>query len=69
MIFDIPEEKRRKRAWLRATLKNLEFKMEQQSVWIGRTKIPKRLVDDLDRFGLLDYVQIFEATKFGTLAR
>jgi Fe-S oxidoreductase len=69
IIFDIPEEKRRKRAWLRATLKNLGFEIEQQSVWIGKTKISKTLLDDLDKFGLLEYIQIFEATKLGSLYR
>jgi len=67
VIFDIPENLRRKRAWLRATLKNLGFEMIQHSVWQGDVKIPRRFIDDLRRFGLIDYVEVAEVRKFGTL--
>jgi hypothetical protein len=67
VIFDIPESRRRKRAWLRATLRNMGFKKTQQSVWKGKGKVPKRFIDDLGRFKLLDCVEIFKADKLGTL--
>src|SRR3990170_6514071 len=43
IVFDIPESERKKRAWLRSALKNLNFKMIQQSVWIGKVRIPEEL--------------------------
>jgi len=68
VMFDIPEERRRKRSWLRSVLKNLGFEKVQQSVWIGKVKIPRELLGDLERFSLMDFVEIFEATKVGTLS-
>ncbi len=68
VMFDIPEKMRRKRAWLRSVLKNLGFEKVQQSVWKGTNKIPRRLLQDLERFSMMNYVDIFEATKLGTLS-
>jgi len=67
VVFDVPEKERRKRDWLRSVLKRLELKMVQKSVWIGKVKIPKELLDDLFNLKLLDYVEIFEVSKSGSL--
>ena len=67
VIFDIPEQERRKRGWLRAALKNLGLKMVQKSVWIGKLKIPKEFLDDLFKLRLIDYIEIFEISKTGSL--
>jgi len=67
VIFDIPEQERRKRGWLRAALKNLGLKMVQKSVWIGKVKIPKEFLDDLFKLRLIDYIEIFEISKTGSL--
>ena len=67
VAFDIPERERRKRDWLREVLKNLELKMIQKSVWFGKVKIPKELIEDLDNLGLSEFVEIFEVSKTGTL--
>ncbi len=67
--FDIPEKLRHKRNWLREVIKNLGFKMIHQSVWIGKTKIPKELINDLDDLKILEYIEIFEVTKGGTLRK
>lgn len=66
-VFDIPEKERKKRAWLRSVLKNLNFKMIQQSVWAGKVKIPEDFLDDLKELHLIDYVEIFEISKSGSL--
>ena len=42
--FDIPEKLRGKRDWLREVIKNLDFKMIHQSVWIGKTKVPRQFI-------------------------
>lgn len=67
VIFDIPERDRWKRSWLRAVLKNLGFRMLQQSVWAGKAKVPRELLDDFKRLRLLPHVEIFAVTKSGSL--
>jgi hypothetical protein len=67
VMFDIPEKERRKRAWLRAVLKNLGLKLIQKSVWIGKTKIPQPFLKDLADLRLINFVEIFEITKTGSL--
>jgi DNA-binding PadR family transcriptional regulator len=67
VIFDIPEKYRRKRDWLRVAITNLGFKMIQKSVWIGDVKISKDFLESLKNLYLLEYVEIFEITKQGTL--
>jgi CRISPR/Cas system-associated endoribonuclease Cas2 len=67
VIFDIPEKERRKRNWLRLALKSLELKMIQKSVWMGKVKLPKTFLEDLKRLRLVDFVEIFEISKTGSL--
>jgi DNA-binding transcriptional regulator PaaX len=67
VAFDIPEQERRKRAWLRSVLKHFGLHMVQKSVWIGKVIFPKEFLDDLDHFRLADYIEIFEVTKAGSL--
>jgi len=67
IIFDIPEKERHKRAWLRMALISLGFSLLQQSVWMGKNKIPERFIFDLRERGMLDFVQIFEISKKGTI--
>ncbi len=67
VMFDIPEKERRKRAWLRSALANLDFKIIQKSVWMGKTEIPKVFLEDLFKLKLIDCVEIFEISKTGSL--
>lgn len=67
VIFDIPEKERRKRGWLRSALKNIGFNLIQQSVWMGKVKIPKEFLDDLRELKIVNFVEIFEISKGGTL--
>src|SRR3989344_8265671 len=67
VAFDIPERERKKWDWLRLALKRLEFRMIQKSVWIGKVKVPKKLIDDLKKLKIIDGVEIFEITKTGSL--
>ncbi|MDP2704047.1 MAG: CRISPR-associated endonuclease Cas2 [bacterium] len=68
VIFDIPENARHKRAWLRVALLALGFSMCQQSVWMGKRKIPRKFLEDLRDRELLQYVHIFEISKRGSLS-
>jgi len=65
--FDIPEENRHKRDWLRSVLKNLGLQMLQKSVWIGKIKIPLALLEDFKKVRVLDYLEIFSVGKTGTI--
>lgn len=67
--FDIPEKFRRKRNWFREVVKNLGFKMIHQSAWVGKKRIPKGLINDLEDLRILEYIEIFEVTKSGTLKK
>ncbi len=67
VVFDVPENERRKRDWIRNVLKNLKFRMVQKSVWIGKVKISKELIDDLFKLKMDEYVEIFEISKAGSL--
>ena len=67
VIFDIPESQRRKRKWLRSVLKNLGFTMVQKSVWKGYSQIPSGFLKDIQKQRLAQFIEIFKATKLGSL--
>lgn len=67
IVFDIPEKEKRKRAWLRDVLKEMEFKLIQRSVWLGKGRLPKEFVDDIRTLNLSSYIHIFQVKKVGTL--
>lgn len=67
IIFDIPERYKSKREWLRRALSEMGFKMVQKSVWSGKVGIPKEFLRDLKELDLLDCIDIFRATRFGSL--
>lgn len=67
VMFDIPEKQRAKRQWLRETLRELNFKPLQKSVWMGKVKLPKSFIEDLESLDLLDYVEVLAVTKTGSL--
>lgn len=69
IIFDVPEKERYKREWLRAALIALGFSFLQQSVWIGKNKIPESFIVDLKDRGLLSCVEIFEVGRKGTITK
>ena len=67
VTFDIPERERRKRNWLRAQLVALEFRMLQQSVWLGKIQIPEDFISDLRKYEMIPYVHIFSVSKSGSI--
>lgn len=66
-IFDIPEKEKHKRKWLRSQLRDLGFRMVQKSVWMGRKKIPREFLEDIQELKLLAYIEIFAVTKTGSI--
>ena len=69
VVFDVPEQERQKRNWLRAVLECLGFVMLQKSVWIGKVVLPRSFLRDLAKLRLSDYVEIVGVTKMGSLRR
>lgn len=67
--FDIPERLRRKRNWLREVIRNFGFKMIHKSVWMGKGRIPKDFIEDLENLKILEFVEIFEISKTGSLKK
>lgn len=67
--FDIPETEKRKRNWFREVIKNLGFEMVHRSTWVGKIKIPAQLIFDLNRMNILEFIEIMEVTKNGTLKK
>jgi len=63
VAFDIPEEKRRARDWLRFELRLLDFKPLQKSVWIGPAPLPSEFVKSLSDLNLIRFVKFFRATE------
>lgn len=47
VIFDIPEEKKEQRSWLRQELYLLEYRLLQESVFIGKHPLPKSLIKSI----------------------
>lgn len=67
IAFDIPEKEKKKREWLRTALGQLGYKAIQRSVLLGKTKIPQAFLNDLNKLRMIEYVEIFEITKTGSL--
>ena len=67
VMFDIPENERKKRVWLRSALVVLGFKMVQKSVWMGKVKIPKDFLKDIAEIRVIKFIEIFEVGKTGSL--
>lgn len=65
--YDIPTAFNRERNILRSMLNMLGFNLIHKSVWVGKVSLPERFLGDLNALGILDYIQILEVTKNGTL--
>ena len=68
VIYDIPENKRKWRDWLRFQLVSFGYTMLQQSVWSGNNILSKDFINDLKRFELFPYVHVLSVNKKGTLS-
>lgn len=65
--YDIPVTFNKERAVLRSILDRLGFSMVHKSVWIGKVKLPKEFILALNQLSILDFVEIMEVTKNGSL--
>ena len=62
IIFDIPEEKRTYRNFLRRVLKQMKFNMIQKSVFIAPYTLPKEFYELLKEMDLLKFINVIEGT-------
>lgn len=58
VIFDIPEDERGKRNWLRVRLLSCDYAPLQKSVWMGKRPLPKELLKDLKSTGIIRFVHV-----------
>ena len=67
--YDIPVPFNKERDILRNMLRALDFRLVHKSVWVGKMALSERFIADLNRMGIIDYVEILEVTKDGTLKK
>lgn len=58
VVFDIPENRRRDRNWLRVELYSCAYSPLQRSVFIGTRPLPAKLLEELKMRELLSHVHI-----------
>ncbi|MEK7624521.1 MAG: hypothetical protein AAB404_02270 [Patescibacteria group bacterium] len=63
IVFDIPENQKKKRDWLRDTLTNFNFSMIQRSVWMGDSQLPEEFFYSLKELNLMPCIHIFAVNK------
>ena len=63
LIFDIPQEKRKIRDWLRRQIKEWDFIMIQHSVWRGWGPLPKEFNERLKMLGIEKCVKTFTISR------
>lgn len=63
LIFDIPENKRKVRWWIRNQIKFWDFKMIQKSVWVGYGPLPSEFMNRLKLLEVDKCVKIFNTVS------
>ena len=67
VAFDIPEQQRKKRNWLRVQLIACDFKSLQKSVWVGTRPLPEAFINEIDALNLSSHVHIMSIGEKGTM--
>jgi DNA-binding transcriptional regulator PaaX len=63
VAFDIPENKRKIRNWLRNQIKIFGYKMIQQSLWIGPGPLPTTFLKRLENLEVRKNIKTFRINK------
>jgi DNA-binding transcriptional regulator PaaX len=63
IVYDIEENRKKERNWLRFHLKKFHFVMIQKSVWVGPSPLPKEFTDYLKEIKLGDNLKTFKLAK------
>ena len=61
--FDIPGSQRSTRDWLRNQIKIFNYKMLQQSLWIGPGPLPSKFIKRLEELKIRKNIKIFSIKK------
>lgn len=67
VAFDVPENQRKKRQWLRTVLIACGFGSIQRSVFLGRRPLPEDVITEIHAMGMDRYIHIVSIQKSGTL--
>lgn len=63
IMYDIPQDKRAEREWLRFQLIKFGYEMIQKSVWVGPSPLPREFVAYTKRIHLGDCIKILKLAK------
>lgn len=63
VMFDIPENKKAEREWLRWHLKKFNYSMIQKSVWVGPSPLPKEFLEYIKKIDIKDGLKTFKLAK------
>jgi CRISPR-associated endonuclease Cas2 len=63
VMFDVPIEKNKHRDWLRRQLKEFDYVMVQQSVWVGPSPLPKEFKDYMKMLKIEKNIKTFKLAK------
>lgn len=63
IIFDIPENLKKKRDWLRKELVSLGFSIIQKSVWLGPSPLPEGFIEYISKIGLISCLRFFKVRE------
>jgi DNA-binding transcriptional regulator PaaX len=63
VMYDIPENKKAEREWLRWHLKKFNYEIIQRSVWVGPSPLPKEFMDYIKKIKLKGTIKTFKLAK------
>ncbi|MFA5095371.1 MAG: CRISPR-associated endonuclease Cas2 [Candidatus Paceibacterota bacterium] len=63
LMYDIPEQQKKERDWLRRHLIKFGYIMIQKSVWVGPSPLPKDFLDYLKEIKIGDNFKTFKLAK------
>ena len=67
IMFDVPEKYKSKREWLRKQILDMGFISIQKSVFIGKFKLPREFIADLEKAKLFNHTEILAVSRTGSL--
>ena len=63
VMFDVPEQKKAEREWLRWHLKKFKYSMIQKSVWVGPSPLPQEFLNYIKNIGLKESLKTFKLAR------
>ena len=63
IMYDIPQEEKKKRDWFRFQLKRFGYEMIQRSVWVGPAPLPKEFINYAKSLNLHQSIKTLRLAK------